>query len=124
MKYAFIRSQEGRFALRTLCRVLHVSRSGYYEWRERPPSVRARTDAQLLVEIGRVHEAHLQAYGALKTWRALKVQGIACGKHRVAVGSKRRGQVLKYQFSYRRATGAKNRCPPPSRNPTGRLSRS
>ena len=41
-------------------------------------------DKALLSSIGRLHlEAH-QAYGALKTWKALNQQGIVCGKHRVA----------------------------------------
>ena len=67
-----------------MCRVLQISRSGYYGWRERPESERSRQDRALLVEIRRVHYSHKQAYGAVKTWRALKRDGIDCGKHRVA----------------------------------------
>lgn len=67
-----------------MCRVLQISRSGYYDWRDRPESARSRGDRVLLAEIRRVHYSHKQAYGALKTWRALNRVGIACGKHRVA----------------------------------------
>jgi len=38
----------------------------------------------LLADIRRVHQEHHEAYGALKTWRALNRQGVACGKHWVA----------------------------------------
>ena len=67
-----------------MCRVLGVSRSGYYAWRERPLSRRSQTNRQLVSEIRRVHEATRGVYGALKTWQQLRAQGICCGKHRVA----------------------------------------
>jgi transposase InsO family protein len=67
-----------------MCRVLQISRSGYYDWRDRPESKRSCQDRALLVEIRRVHYSHKQAYGAVKTWEALNRDGIACGKHRVA----------------------------------------
>lgn len=38
-----------------MCRVLKVSKSGYYGWRSRPPSARAKADAALSEWIGRVH---------------------------------------------------------------------
>ena len=84
MKYDFVHTHEAQFRVASLCRVLRVSRSGYYAWRDRSPSARARADERLLEEIWRVHHAHYEAYGALKTWRSLNGQGIACGKHRVA----------------------------------------
>ena len=38
----------------------------------------------LLIEVEKVHSQSRQAYGALKTWRELKAQGVKCGRHRVA----------------------------------------
>jgi transposase InsO family protein len=67
-----------------MCQVLQISRSGYYDWRDRPESNHSRRDRALLVEIRRVHYSNKQAYGAVKTWEALNREGIACGKHRVA----------------------------------------
>jgi len=84
VKYAFIRGQQGVHRIDTLCRVLGVSRSGYYEWLSRKPSERARADARLLEEIRRVHARHRGHSGAVKTWRVLRGEGIGCGKHRVA----------------------------------------
>ena len=67
-----------------LCRALSVSRNGYYDWLVRAESERARRDRELLEQIRQVHQVNRQAYGAVKTWRALLAQGVACGKHRVA----------------------------------------
>jgi transposase InsO family protein len=84
VKYAFVEEQQTQFRVAALCRVLGVSRSGFYGWRTRAPSARAQADQRLLREIHRVHREHRQACGALKTWKVLNRQGIACGKHRVA----------------------------------------
>ena len=71
MKYAFMRD-------------LEASRSGYYSWRHGKESKRSEKNRAVLVEIQKVHEANREAYGAIKTWRELKAQGIECGRHRVA----------------------------------------
>jgi putative transposase len=84
VKYAFIRQHTEQFSVAALCRVLNISRSGYYEWRARLPCARVLRDRELLTHIHRVHVYAQQAYGALKTWKALNAQGVACGKHRVA----------------------------------------
>ena len=84
MKYAFITEHSEQFKISVMCRVLNVSRSGYYEWRGRGPSVRMLADQALLTQIRHVHTGSREAYGALKTWKALNQQGISCGKHRVA----------------------------------------
>lgn len=84
MKYAFIRAHEEQFGLKRMCSVLGVSRSGYYEWHGRSESARAARDALLLDQIRRVHASSHEAYGAKKTWLALKAEGVSCGKHRVA----------------------------------------
>jgi putative transposase len=84
VKYAFIARHRQQFHLSAMCRVLHVSRSGFYERQGRGPSARALANRQLLNQIRRVHEQTHQAYGAVKTWKALNQAGIVCGKHRVA----------------------------------------
>jgi putative transposase len=84
VKYEFIAQHRQQFHLSAMCRVLHVSRSGFYEWQGRSPSARAIANKELLEQIHQVHEQSRQAYGAIKTWKELKRAGIACGKHRVA----------------------------------------
>jgi transposase InsO family protein len=84
VKYALIRKARRSFRLARLCAALEVSRSGYYEWLKRPLSERAKADRALLERIQALHRQSRQAYGAIKTWRVLRRQGIACGRHRVA----------------------------------------
>ena len=84
MRYAFICDQRRYHALSVLCRVLRVSRSGYYSWVQRTPDQRVRADHELLQQIQRVHGEHRGHSGALKTWRVLQLQGISCAKHQVA----------------------------------------
>jgi putative transposase len=84
VKYAFIRRHVRLFKVTRMCAVLGVSRSGYYEWRDRPESRRTIEDRQLLQRIRAVHLQSREAYGAYKTWRVLRAKGVVCGRHRVA----------------------------------------
>lgn len=67
------------------CRVLGVSRSGYDEWRDRPPSARAIEDAGLTATIEDVHEASRGCYGAPRVHAELRLGlGLAVARKRVA----------------------------------------
>ena len=68
----------------TMCRVLGVSPSGYYAWRHRPPSARARTDQALLEQIRTIHAQSRQTYGAPRVHAELRDAGVRCGQKRVA----------------------------------------
>jgi putative transposase len=80
----FIKDNRKDHEVRTLCRILKVSASGYYEWLSRPVSNRVESNERLLTQINHIHKESREAYGSLKTWKALNAQGVACGKHRVA----------------------------------------
>ena len=68
----------------TMCRVLGVSTSGYYAWRTRARSERARTDAELSLRIQAIHENSRATYGAPRIHAELADQGIRVGCKRVA----------------------------------------
>jgi putative transposase len=68
----------------TVCRVLGVSTSGYYGWRTRPRSERARADAELSLQIGAIHQRSRATYGAPRIHVELAEQGIRIGRKRVA----------------------------------------
>jgi putative transposase len=67
-----------------LCRLLGVSRSGYYAWRRRPPSARARADRGLGQRIREIHEQSRGTYGAPRIRAELRDAGVACSRKRVA----------------------------------------
>lgn len=101
MKYAFMREHLRQFSVSAMSRVLKVSRSGFYDWCSRAHSARRQADAGLLSDIRQIHLAHRQAYGALKTWRALNEAGIRCGKHRVARLRREAGILAKREARFR-----------------------
>lgn len=84
MRYAFIKRERIQFTVKGMCRVLKVSRSGFYDWLKREPSKRDIDDAVLLTHIQRVHTQSRQNYGLLKCWKTLKKEGIACSRDRIA----------------------------------------
>jgi putative transposase len=67
-----------------MCRVLEVSESGYYAWRVRPPSARARRDGELLERILAIHAQSRGSYGAPRVQAELRAQGIRVSRKRVA----------------------------------------
>jgi putative transposase len=67
-----------------MCRVLDVSRSGYYAWRRRGESFRAKANRGLVERIRAVHTRSRQTYGSPRVHVDLREEGIVCGRHRVA----------------------------------------
>jgi putative transposase len=72
------------FRVDRMCRVLDVSRSGYYAWRRRPTSDRARETERVIERIRAVHRTSREVYGSPRVYRALRRAGLTVGKHRVA----------------------------------------
>jgi len=104
VKYAFVRAQDKEFAIKRMCQILQISRSGYYDWRVRQDSERSRRDRVLLQEIRRIHQQTKEAYGATKTWRALNQSGTVCAKHRVARLRRQAGIEARRKCKFRLAT--------------------
>lgn len=67
-----------------LCRVLGVSRGGFYAWRKREASARATRDAELVQHIARHFEASCGIYGSPRIHALLRREGQRCGRKRVA----------------------------------------
>lgn len=111
MKYAWARDQSG-YPVRRLCRALNVSTSGYYAWRDRRPSSRAKANAQLLERIQALHVRSRQTYGAVRPWQALRREGETCGRHRVCRLLRKHGIQAKRQQRYMRTRGSYQRVPP------------
>ena len=59
-----MKANQASFSVSTMCRVLGVSRSGYYAWREREPSDRSQADASLAMRIRKIHQHSRGTYGA------------------------------------------------------------
>jgi putative transposase len=72
------------YPVRTLCRILEVPRSGYYQWRHKGPSGRAQANQQLLEHIQEAFAQSRQTYGSPRITRQLQRQHIRCSENRVA----------------------------------------
>ena len=72
------------FAVGECCAALGVSRSGYYQWKESEQGQRAKEEAQLLEQIGRVFAANKGRYGSPRVSEQLRQEGFRCGENRVA----------------------------------------
>lgn len=79
-----IKRHEGQHAVELMCRLLEVSRSGYYDWKGRPPSNRQQANDVLTTEVRRVFGEHKGRAGAPRVTKELKAEGQVVGKNRVA----------------------------------------
>ena len=84
VKYAFIKAHRSEFDTAVMCRLLEVSRSGFYEWLRKPLSDRALEDQRLLGLIRASYTASHGVYGAPRIFLDLREAGETCSKHRVA----------------------------------------
>ena len=84
MRYLCIDRRRSQYPVRMMCRLLRVSRSGYYAWRVRPESQRAKTDRELTELIRQIHADSDGVYGAAKITAELNELGYRCGRHKVA----------------------------------------
>ena len=84
MKYRMIERCREAFPVRLMCRCLKVSPGGYYDWRTREPSARAKANAHLLARIRGIHTESDGVMGAPRIWEELRYAGVVCGKNRIA----------------------------------------
>ena len=100
--FEFVEREKVHHPVAMLCRVLGVSPSGYWAWRKREPSARAKANAVLTERIMAIHATSRQTYGAPRVHADLSATGIRCGRVRVArlmrtagvVGCHRRRHVV------------------------------
>jgi len=84
VKFAFIAVEKASFPVAVLCKVVGVSRSGFYAWTERVPSARSQEDAKLRVHISAIYERSRGTYGAPRIHAELRANGFNVSRKRVA----------------------------------------
>ena len=106
MRFQFIDAHTQQFSIQRMCKVLQVSRSGYYAWRGRPVSAREMANQALVEEIRAVHRASRETYGSPRVYQALRQRGVACSRNRVARLMRQHGIVAKQTRRFTRTTKA------------------
>ena len=84
MRFKLIDQAKKEFPVHRLCKVLGVSQSGYFAWRNREPSRRQLDDMVLLAHIRAQFATSNETYGAPRMHVELKEDGVDVGRHRVA----------------------------------------
>ena len=79
-----MKANQADLPVRALCETLKVSTSGYYDWRDRPPSKRAQANIVLSELIGQTHRASDQTYGMLRIRAELADTGVIASRKRIA----------------------------------------
>jgi len=84
VKYAFIERHRTVWPIRTMCRVIQVSHSGFYDWAERKPGKRAQANQILKAHIQESFHGSDRTYGSPRVWGDLQDWGYVCSENRVA----------------------------------------
>lgn len=106
-----IKVHEGKFATRTMCRVMAVSRSGYYGWRRRTPGPRAQARAELDKQVQQAFLAEKCRAGAPRLTRRLKARGHGAGRNQIARSLRRQGLRARGARKYKATTNSNHRLP-------------
>jgi putative transposase len=101
-----VNANQATWPVETVCRLLRVSKSGFYAWKQRPMSAHAREDVKLTAKIEAIHRCSYGAYGSPRVQRELhNGLGISVSRKRVARlmkaaglrGASRRGFIVTTQ---------------------------
>jgi transposase InsO family protein len=84
VKFAFIAAEKATTPVSILCRILGVSRSGFYAWEARGPSGRDAHDEKLKPRIAAIYKASGGTYGSPRVYRELQAEGLSVSRKRVA----------------------------------------
>jgi putative transposase len=104
VRFAFIATEKACFPVALLCRVLQVSRSGFYAWRIRPPAARTQQDQRLAISVAAIYARSRGRYGSPRVHAEMCESGQRTGRKRVARLMRRQGLRARQRRRYRRTT--------------------
>jgi len=106
VRFDFIETEKACFPVAVLCRVLRVSRSGFYAWCGRGSSARARRDSSLALSIAAVYRQSGGRYGSPRVHAELRESGQRTGRKRVARLMRVQGLRARQRRRYRCTTNS------------------
>ena len=111
MKFAFIQAEKATFPVTVLCRVLQVSRAGFYAAHQRPRPGRVTEDERLAVQIAAIHRASDRRYGSPRVHAELHARGQGPSRKRVARLMRCAGLAARRRRAFRVTTRSDHRHP-------------
>ena len=111
MTFAWIEERRAEWPVTTLCRVLEVSRSGFYAWRSRGPSETQTRRATLTEQVARIHAEAKARYGSPRMHAELVGRGHDCCVNTVARVMRQAGIAAKTRRKFRQTTDSNHPHP-------------
>jgi putative transposase len=102
--FEIIEKEKDEFPVSMMCGVLEVSRAGYYAWREREPSERAKKNVELAAEIVDIHQDSRGTYGSPRVHVELRERGFEVSRKRVEKQMREQGLEGRRRPRYRKTT--------------------
>jgi len=94
-----------------LCKVMEVTRSGYYQWLDQRCSLRQEMNRRLIPLVREIHKDSKGTYGTRRMAKALRELGIPCGRGRAGTLMKMAGVVARQRKKFKVTTDSKHNLP-------------
>jgi transposase InsO family protein len=111
MRFQLVDRAKKDFPVHRLCKVLGVSQSGYFAWKDRPASRRQREDMIFLAHVRSAFALSNGAYGSPRMTRELHDRGLAVGRRRTARLMRENGLIARQKRRFKRTTDSDHGFP-------------
>jgi transposase InsO family protein len=111
MIYRVIDRYSSQFKVSKMCRIMKVSRSGYYAFKKRPESNRSKREKAVLEGIKRIHKANHEIYGSPKITVELNKEGITVGRGMVSRLMRKNGIKSRTVKKFKATTDSNHNLP-------------
>ena len=111
MRFRLVDQAKKEFPVHRLCKVLGVSQSGYFAWKDRPASWRQRQDVILLAHVRSAFSLSNETYGSPRMTRELQDAGFAIGRRRTARLMRENGLQAREKRRLKRTTDSHHAWP-------------
>jgi transposase InsO family protein len=106
--FRLIHAERAQFPVAVSCRILGVSRSGYYRWLGAKPSEQTQSDTRLSAEVREIYREHSGRYGSPRVQRELAARGHRVSRKRVARLMQQQGLRGRVPRRFRRTTDSRH----------------
>ena len=106
MKFSFIHAEKASFSVSAMCRLLGVTRQGYYAFLSRPLCARSQSDRGLRARLQELDVENEGRYGSPRMLRSLRNEGMRIGKRRVERAMQSLGIQARTRRRFRVTTAA------------------
>jgi putative transposase len=111
VRFAFIATEKACFPVALMCRLLAVSRAGFYAWRQRPVAQRTRQDETLTAVVAAIYAENHGRYGSPRVQMELRARSQRSGRKRIARLMRVQGLRARPRRRYRTTTDSRHGLP-------------